>query len=107
MAQSRNKILPGGVTRYGRSAMYKRKVLYMRKKNPLKVEKVAEPTTKTVPIKSAKGKSNGESRTVAIVKPVSAAPCRISTVCIGVVGANWAGVNAIDAEICRQFPSEC
>ena len=65
-----NKKLTKGVSLFGRSAMYRRRMLYKRKK-PAKTSaapRTKAPTTKVVPIKGAK---NGEKRTVPISHSVS------------------------------------
>jgi len=67
--------------------MYKKRALYKRKKNPLKVAPVEEPTTKTKAINSAKGKDNGKTRTVPIVKAVSPQPVGVA----GVAGRHPTG----------------
>lgn len=65
---SKNKVLLRGISRYGRSAMYRRKFLYKRNKVPVKVEKKVEPTFKT---KEIKGEDNGRTRNVLLEKSVS------------------------------------
>ena len=65
---SKNKVLLRGISRYGRSAMYRRKFLYKRKKVPAKAEKKVEPTYRT---KEIKGEDNGRTRDVLIKKSVS------------------------------------
>jgi len=62
----RNYLLPGGVERYGRSAMYRMKGMYKRKQGAVKVAKATLPATKSVPIGGAK---NGGTRTLPRVKP--------------------------------------
>eukprot|EP00056_Hartaetosiga_gracilis_P014057 m.239604 g.239604 ORF g.239604 m.239604 type:complete len:238 (-) comp13945_c0_seq1:108-821(-) len=63
--QKGNPILPGGVERYGRAVMYKRRCRYSRKKTQVKPKKVQAPTTKTVKVGGA---NNGETRTVPLAK---------------------------------------
>lgn len=65
---SRNKILPGGISRFSRSAMYRKKALYKKKKIPGKA-----PVKKRTyfSIKQVKGEKNGEKRVVLKSKAVS------------------------------------
>lgn len=64
---SRNRILAGGISRFSRSAMYKRRALYKKKKVPCKA-----PVKKTTyfSIKEVKGEKNGEKRVVLKSKAV-------------------------------------
>lgn len=57
----RNKLLPGGVSRLSRTAVYKKRALYKRKKVPVKAKKVEGQTTKTKPVG---GDKNGKERVV-------------------------------------------
>ena len=64
----RNYVLAGGITRYSRSAMYKRKAQYRKKKlsdKPAKEKKVY------YKIKEVKGEKNGGKRAVLLKKSVS------------------------------------
>lgn len=63
---ARNYALPGGVMRYGRSAMYRKKFLWKKKPTSVAAPKVAEPTTKEVKVGGSK---NGGTRVVPRVKP--------------------------------------
>ena len=65
---SRNKLLPGGIPRYSRSAMYRKKALYKKKKVPVKPEKKQR---KFYRRKDIKGEKNGENRVVLLKKSVS------------------------------------
>lgn len=65
---SKNKVLLGGISRYGRSAMYRRKFMYKRNKVPVKAEAKVEATFKT---KEIKGEGNGKTRDVLLKKSVS------------------------------------
>ena len=65
---SRNRILVGGISRYSRSAMYRRKALYKKKKVPAKAPEKKSTYFKVKPVK---GEKNGENRTIPIRKSVS------------------------------------
>merc|ERR1712183_900575 len=63
---SRNSDLEGGISKLSRSAVYRKRGLYKRKKaGAVAAAKVAEPTTKVKPIG---GDKNGGERTVPLVK---------------------------------------
>merc|ERR1712149_142048 len=63
---SRNSDLEGGISKLSRSAVYRKRGLYKRKKaGAVAAVKVAEPTTKVKPIG---GDKNGGERTVPLVK---------------------------------------
>nr|AAX48836.1 L6 [Suberites domuncula] len=62
---SKNKVLLGGISRYSRSAMYRRKFLYKRKKIAVKAEKKVEAIFRT---KDIKGEDNGKTRNVLLKK---------------------------------------
>lgn len=64
----RNRELAGGISRYSRSAMYRRKALYKKKKDPVKSTKASKPYYKLQPIK---GEKNGDKRAVLLKKSVS------------------------------------
>ena len=68
----RNSLLPGGISRYGRSAMYHRKALYKKKKVAVAAAKEKTPYFK---VKEIKGERNGGKRIVPLKKSVS-------TVCV-------------------------
>ncbi len=63
----RNKILGGGISKYSRSAMYRKRALYKKKKIATKA-----PVKKTAyfKIKPVKGEKNGGKRVVLTSKPV-------------------------------------
>ena len=61
----RNSLLPGGISRLSRTAVYKKKALYKRKKVVHKVAEVVKETVKTKPIG---GDKNGKERVVPIQK---------------------------------------
>lgn len=63
---SRNHLLAGGISRYSRSAMYRKKALYKKKKVVIKPTKDKEPHYK---IKPVKGEKNGQKRVVLLKKP--------------------------------------
>ena len=65
--KSRNYLLPGGVSRYGRSKMYQRKALYKRKKT---VAKKADAKPDRFKQKSVRGDKNGGTRKVPVVRRV-------------------------------------
>jgi len=65
---SRNKNLEGGISRYSRSAMYRRRALYKKKKTP--VPPAAKKRT-YFSVKPVKGEKNGEKRVVLKNKAVS------------------------------------
>lgn len=65
---SRNYDLPGGVSRYSRSAMYRRKALFKKKKIPVIAAKEKSVYFR---VKKIKGEKNGEKRTVPLRKSVS------------------------------------
>lgn len=58
---SRNSLLPGGISKLSRSAVYQKKALYKKKKVAKKITTKAEPKTKTKPIG---GDKNGKQRVV-------------------------------------------
>lgn len=64
----RNYLLPGGISRYGRSKMYQRKALYKRKKATVPKP---EPKPERFKSKSVRGEKNGGSRKVATQRRVS------------------------------------
>ena len=64
----RNKLLPGGIPRYSRSEMYRKKALYKKKKVPVNPEKKKRTFYKEKPIK---GEKNGEKRMILLRKSVS------------------------------------
>lgn len=64
---SRNSMLPGGIPKYSRSAMYRKKALYKKKKVPVKPEKKKETFFK---LKEIKGEKNGGKRAVLLRKSV-------------------------------------
>ena len=63
----RNHLLPGGISRYSRSAMYSRKALYKKKKTPIVAAKEKKPYFK---VKEIKGDKNGGRRIVPLKKSV-------------------------------------
>ena len=63
----RNYVLPGGVQRFSRSAMYSKKALYKKKKVAVKAPKVGEKRLKEKPVK---GEKNGGKRLVVVNKTV-------------------------------------
>lgn len=65
---SRNSLLPGGIPKYSRSAMYRKKALYKKKKVPVKAEKKKRVFFK---FKDVKGEKNGGKRVVLLRKSVS------------------------------------
>lgn len=64
----RNQLLPGGIPKYSRSAMYRKKALYKKKKVPVKAEKKKR---KFFEYKDIKGERNGGKRVVLLRKSVS------------------------------------
>lgn len=64
----RNRELAGGISRYGRSAMYRRKALYKKKRVVVKSSKKAEHYYK---LQEIKGEKNGGKRVVLKKKSVS------------------------------------
>ena len=64
----RNHLLPGGVSRYSRSAMYRKKALYKKKKVPVVAAKEKKTYFK---VKEVKGDKNGDKRIVPLKKSVS------------------------------------
>jgi len=62
---SRNALLPGGVSTLSRTAVYRKRALYKRKKKTNKAAKVAKEALKVKPIG---GDKNGKERTVAAKK---------------------------------------
>ena len=65
---SRNKELAPGIGRYSRSAIYKKRALYKRKKTGVK--KVVKEAAKTK-VKEIRGDKNGGSRVVPVQREVS------------------------------------
>ena len=65
---SRNRNLEGGISRYSRSAMYRRRALYKKKKAPVKAP---EKKRAYFSVKPIKGEKNGEKRVVLKNKAVS------------------------------------
>ena len=63
----RNKVLPGGISRYSRTQIYAKKASYKVAKAVTPKPKVAAASTKTVKMANASTK-NGSTRTVAISK---------------------------------------
>ena len=63
----RNSILPGGISRYGRSAMYSRKALFKKKRIPVVASKEKKSYFK---VKEVKGEKNGGRRVVPLKKSV-------------------------------------
>ena len=61
----RNSLLPGGISRLSRTAVYKKRALYKRKKVAVKAKKTDEQTTKTKPVG---GDKNGKERVVQVTK---------------------------------------
>lgn len=61
----RNSLLPGGISRLSRTAVYKKRALYKRKKVAVKAKKTDAPTTKTKPVG---GDKNGKERVVPVQK---------------------------------------
>ena len=66
----RNYTFPGGVSRYGRSAMYSRKALFKKKKVPVVA---AKEKTAYFRVKEIKGEKNGSKRIVPLRKSVRCA----------------------------------
>ena len=63
----RNKDLAPGIGRYSRSAIYKKRALYKRKKTGVKKEVVEEPKTR---VKEVGGDKNGSTRVVPVKREV-------------------------------------
>lgn len=63
----RNYVLPGGIPRFSRSAMFSKKALYKKKKVAVKSPKAGEKRLKE---KTVKGEKNGGKRLVLINKTV-------------------------------------
>lgn len=63
--KQRQQMLPGGITRFSRSAMYKKKGSFKKLGKPVAGKSSAIATTKSVPVG---GDKNGKTRTVATVK---------------------------------------
>merc|ERR1719419_148254 len=61
----RNSILPGGISRFGRAAVFKKRALYKKKKVATKAAIKNAATTKVKPVG---GDKNGKQRTVPLVK---------------------------------------
>lgn len=61
----RNSILPGGISRFGRAAVFKKRALYKRKKVATKAAIKKAATTKVKPVG---GDKNGKERTVPLTK---------------------------------------
>ncbi len=64
----RNYLLAGGISRYSRSAMYRKKALYKRKR--VEIEPTKE-KRKHYKIKPVKGEKNGKTRVVLLKKTVN------------------------------------
>ena len=62
---ARNSLLPGGISRLSRSAVYKKRALYKRKKVAVKAKKAVTVLTKT---KKVGGEKNGGERLLPLVK---------------------------------------
>jgi large subunit ribosomal protein L6e len=69
--ESRNEPLTKGIGRYSRSAMYKKRALYKRKKTGVKPEAKEDVKTK---VKEIGGDKNGGTRTVPIQREVIIEP---------------------------------
>ena len=83
---SRNSSLNGIISRFSRSAIYKKRALYKRKKTPVK-KVVAE--IKKTKVKPIGGEKNGENRTVPIARKVRV----ISTILrVNITGFNHCGL---------------
>lgn len=65
---SRNIVLAGGISKYSRSAMFRRRALYKKKKVPMKA---AVKKREYYSVKPIKGEKNGEKRVVLKSKAVS------------------------------------
>ncbi len=76
----RNQVLLGGISRYSRSAMYRKRFLYKRKKVAAKADNPAEPLYRVKPIK---GEDNGKTRDVLLKKSV----CSLIPWLVGVITA--------------------
>lgn len=63
----RNYLLPGGIPRYSRSAMYRRRALYKKQKTVVRPTKPKRAHYKVQPVK---GEKNGEKRIVLLKKSV-------------------------------------
>ena len=64
---SRNTLLPGGIPKFSRSAMYRKKAMYKKKKTPVKAEKKKDTFFKK---KEVNGVKNGKERVVLLRKSV-------------------------------------
>ena len=64
---SRNSLLPGGIPKYSRSAMYRRKAMYKKKKGPVEA---VEKKRVFFKFKDIKGEKNGGKRAVLLRKSV-------------------------------------
>ena len=64
----RNTILPGGIPKLGRAAVYRKRALYKRKKNAKPSKEEPKPHFKT---KIVQGQTNGKTRQVPLQKSVS------------------------------------
>lgn len=73
----RNKDLAPGIGRYSRSAIYKKRALYKRKKTGVKKEVVEEPKTR---VKEVGGDKNGSTRVV----PVKREVCIFREYCVNI-----------------------
>ena len=62
---ARNSLLPGGISRLSRSAVYKKRALYKRKKVAVKAKKAVTVLTK---VKKVGGEKNGGERLLPLVK---------------------------------------
>ena len=87
----RNHLLPGGISRYGRSAMYSRKALYKKKKTPVVAAKEKKPYFK---VKEIKGDKNGGRRVVPLKKSVRYTACNF-----GCVTCTW----YMHRSVCAHF----
>ena len=63
----RNTILPGGIPKLGRAAVYRKRALYKRKKNAKPSKEEPKPHFKT---KIVQGQTNGKTRQVPLQKSV-------------------------------------
>lgn len=63
----RNYLLGGGISRYSRSAMFKKRALYRKTKSRIEPSKTKKPHYRTVPVK---GEKNGDKRVIQLRKTV-------------------------------------